>query len=84
MHPLRALRARQLRTPFACPSRALAARRRPSRAGARLADRAACFQQMREPKLALADVEHVIRFDPKNAKALARKTVYENQVAGGL
>ena len=47
-------------------------------------NRAACFQQMREPKLALADVKHVLRFDPTNAKALARKSVYEQQVAGGL
>jgi tetratricopeptide (TPR) repeat protein len=44
-------------------------------------NRAACFQQMREPKLALADVRHVLTFDPSNAKALARKTVYEGQLA---
>lgn len=48
------------------------------------ANRAACFQQMREPRLALTDVQHVLRFDPTNAKALARRTVYENQVAGGM
>lgn len=47
-------------------------------------NRAACFQQMREPKLALADVTHVLNFDPTNAKALARKQVYDGQVAGGL
>ena len=47
-------------------------------------NRAACFQQMREPQLALADVEHVLRFDPANAKALARKAVYDQQLAGGL
>jgi tetratricopeptide (TPR) repeat protein len=47
-------------------------------------NRAACFQQMREPQLALADVEHVLRFDPGNAKALARKAVYDQQLAGGL
>ena len=45
-------------------------------------NRAACFQQMREPKLALADVTHVLTFDPTNAKALARKAVYEQQLAG--
>jgi len=39
---------------------------------------------MREPKLALADVTHVLTFDPTNAKALARKQVYDGQVAGGL
>ena len=44
-------------------------------------NRAACFQQMREPKLALADVNHVLVYDPTNAKALARKQVYEQQVA---
>ena len=48
------------------------------------ANRAACFQQMREPALALEDVKHVLTFDPTNAKALARKAVYEGQVAGGL
>ena len=47
-------------------------------------NRAACFQQMREPKLALADVKHVLVFDPTNEKALKRKTVYEAQVKGGL
>ena len=59
---------------------------RPWRARARLcaADRAACFQQMREPKLALDDVDHVLRFDPSNSKALARKQVYIGQVAAGL
>ena len=46
------------------------------------ANRAACFQQMREPQLALADTEHVLAFDPSNAKALARKQVYEQQLAG--
>ena len=40
-------------------------------------NRAACFQQMREPSLALADVKHVLTYDPANAKALARKQVYE-------
>ena len=40
-------------------------------------NRAACFQQMREPDLAKKDVEHVLRFDPSNEKALARKKVYE-------
>ena len=29
------------------------------------------------PAAALKDVLHVIRFDPKNEKALARKKVYE-------
>ena len=52
--------------------------------GVSLADRAACFQQMREPKLALKDVEHVLQFDPTNAKALARKQVYEGQIASGM
>ena len=47
-------------------------------------NRAACFQQMREPKLALTDVQHVLTFDPTNAKALARKQVYEQQLAGGM
>lgn len=47
-------------------------------------NRAACFQQMREPALALADVNHVLVFDPANAKAHARKHVYQAQVAGGL
>ena len=46
------------------------------------ANRAACFQQMREPQLALADTERVLAFDPSNAKALARKQVYEQQLAG--
>jgi len=46
------------------------------------ANRAACFQQMREPNLALTDVKHVLTFDPSNAKALARKQVYEQQIAG--
>jgi len=46
------------------------------------ANRAACFQQMREPNLALTDVKHVLTFDPSNAKALARKHVYEQQIAG--
>ena len=45
-------------------------------------NRAACFQQMREPQLALEDVRHVLTFDPSNAKGLARKQVYEAQVAG--
>lgn len=47
-------------------------------------NRAACFQQMREPKLALTDVEHVLTYDPTNAKALARQQVYKGQVASGL
>ena len=47
-------------------------------------NRAACLQQMREPALALADVDHVLTYDPANAKALARKNVYELAVAGGL
>ncbi len=47
-------------------------------------NRAACFQQMREPSLALTDVKHVLAFDPTNAKGLARKQVYEQQVAGGM
>lgn len=47
-------------------------------------NRAACFQQMREPRLALSDVEHVLAFDPNNAKAIARRRVYESQIAGGL
>ena len=37
--------------------------------------------QMREPSLALKDVQHVLRFDPTNEKALARKAVYEKQLA---
>ena len=45
-------------------------------------NRAACFQQMREPTLALADVKHVLTYDPANAKALARKQVYEQQLKG--
>ena len=45
-------------------------------------NRAACFQQMREPDLAKKDVEHVLRFDPSNEKALARKKVYDSQLAG--
>ena len=44
-------------------------------------NRAACFQQMREPKLALQDVNHVLTFDPANEKGVARKKVYEQQVA---
>lgn len=34
------------------------------------------------PNLALTDVKHVLTFDPSNAKALARKHVYEQQIAG--
>lgn len=41
-------------------------------------NRAACRQQMREPEAALRDVEHVLRFDPANPKALARRTVCES------
>lgn len=47
-------------------------------------NRAACFQQMREPKLALEDVQHVLTYDPTNAKGLARKKVCDQQLAGGL
>ena len=43
-------------------------------------NRAACFQQMREPDLAKKDVMHVLTFDPTNAKALARKQVYDQQL----
>jgi len=39
-------------------------------------NRAACLQQMREPEGALADTLHVLRFDPANSKALARRKVY--------
>ena len=54
------------------------------RSNCSLLNRAACFQQMREPKLALTDVQHVLAFDPTNAKAIARKQVYEGQLAGGM
>ena len=37
---------------------------------------------LREPQLALADVDHVLTFDPANAKALARRRVYLDQLAG--
>jgi len=47
-------------------------------------NRAACFQQMREFKLALSDVEFVLRFDPNNAKAQTRKQVFEGSVAAGM
>ena len=40
-------------------------------------NRAVCHQQMREPEAALRDVLHVIRFDPTNEKAQARRKVYE-------
>ena len=45
-------------------------------------NRAACFQQMREPDLAKRDVMHVLTFDPTNAKALARNEVYNQQLKG--
>eukprot|EP00316_Scyphosphaera_apsteinii_P004274 CAMPEP_0119316352 /NCGR_PEP_ID=MMETSP1333-20130426/39425_1 /TAXON_ID=418940 /ORGANISM="Scyphosphaera apsteinii, Strain RCC1455" /LENGTH=508 /DNA_ID=CAMNT_0007321973 /DNA_START=74 /DNA_END=1600 /DNA_ORIENTATION=+ len=45
-------------------------------------NRAACFQQMREPEQALADVLHVLRYDPTNEKAQARRQVYEKAMAG--
>ena len=45
-----------------------------------LSNRAACLQQMREPKAALADTLLVLEADPTNAKALARKQVCEQAV----
>ena len=45
-------------------------------------NRAACYQQMREPERALADARAVLRYDPHNAKALARKQVMERAVQG--
>jgi len=45
-------------------------------------NRAACRQQMREPEAALRDVEHVLRFDPANAKARARRAVCESALQG--
>ena len=43
-------------------------------------NRAACQQQMREPEAALKDVLHVIRFDPKNEKALIRRKVFQEAI----
>ncbi|KAL3900130.1 MAG: hypothetical protein SGPRY_012518, partial [Prymnesium sp.] len=43
-------------------------------------NRSACYQQMREPEAALKDVLHILRFDPKNEKALKRKTVCEQAI----
>lgn len=43
-------------------------------------NRAACLQQLREPEGALADTLHVLRYDPANPKALARRRVYEQAV----
>ena len=45
-----------------------------------LSNRAACLQQMREPRAALADTALVLEVDPANAKALARKRVCEQAV----
>ncbi len=45
-------------------------------------NRAACFQQMREPHAALTDVKLVLAFDPTNAKAQARRAVYEQALNG--
>eukprot|EP00315_Gephyrocapsa_oceanica_P019119 CAMPEP_0185401936 /NCGR_PEP_ID=MMETSP1364-20130426/91545_1 /TAXON_ID=38817 /ORGANISM="Gephyrocapsa oceanica, Strain RCC1303" /LENGTH=367 /DNA_ID=CAMNT_0028004233 /DNA_START=340 /DNA_END=1443 /DNA_ORIENTATION=- len=45
-------------------------------------NRAACRQQMREPEAALADTLHVLRYDPANPKAVARRRVYEQALQG--
>ena len=45
-----------------------------------LSNRAACLQQMREPRAALADTALVLEVDPANAKALARMRVCEQAV----
>jgi len=45
-------------------------------------NRAACYQQMREPELALSDTVHVLKYDPQNEKALKRKQVYEQYMKG--
>ena len=45
-----------------------------------LGNRAACLQQMREPRAALADTALVLEVDPANAKALARRRVCEQAV----
>jgi len=39
-------------------------------------------QQMREPEAALADTLHVLRYDPANPKAVARRRVYEQALQG--
>ena len=44
-------------------------------------NRAACYQQMREPERGLADVRHVLAYEPDNAKALARRQVFEKATA---
>ena len=43
---------------------------------------AACYQQMREPEKALADVRCVLKYDATDAKALARQQVNQRAVEG--
>lgn len=45
-------------------------------------NRAACYQQMREPEKALADVRCVLKYDATDAKALARQQVNQRAVEG--
>ena len=45
-------------------------------------NRSACHQQMREPEQALQDALHVLKYDPRNSKALMRKQVNEQAMRG--
>lgn len=77
---------RQSRFDEACRAYSDAIERLPSHATSLalncFSNRAACHQQLRENKAALDDATHVLRYDPLNPKALARKRVNLEALVG--